>query len=315
MRVRFALIVAVTISVGVLAPVWADDDDLIFDGDTQVTPGGKPSAAPQDARSGSTGTGSVSTPVRPTGNRSTTGRPAGGGRGAGNNAASGAFESDDPLDADFGSTKGNLTQRGVESSIDKKVANSEARIERKMALAEADVELYEQMVRIAGWLTQYSVWNRHWPDPGDQENDAIRQLNDLCPNNPYKSAKLQEAEGFSTDPIYNYYSPTVNQIPDAASGYEGDSVEPTTTAGALGPKRIRLVLDPSLTGTQADIWKESPPADWIATPGTITAICNNTDLILLWGAGINGKPLKVPGQNRARLFVSTVKMETSAPQY
>src|SRR5581483_7693448 len=77
------------------------------------------------------------------------------------------------------------TQPYVERRIRSSIAGSERRMERKMAIAEADTNLYDQMRQVANWLSQYCIWNRHWPDPGDQENDAIRQLNDLCPNNPY----------------------------------------------------------------------------------------------------------------------------------
>src|SRR5262249_19539531 len=118
-------------------------------------------------------------------------------------------------------------------------------------------------------------------------------------------------EGFSTDPIYQYYSQPQNEVPGAASGYLGDSLEPTTTYGALGSKRIRLVYDPSLTANDANTWKESPPDDWEAPPGSITAISNSNDLVVIWASGVDGRPLRVPGERKTRLFVSTIKMDTS----
>lgn len=194
---------------------------------------------------------------------------------------------------------------------DAKLQKVETRLERKLATGQADTELYEQMVRIAGWISQYCIWNRHWPEPGDQENDAVRQLNDLCPNNPYESGKLQSSAGFSTDPIYQYYSQPTNVVTGASSGYENDSLEPTTTFGALGDKRIRLSFDPSLTATQAQEWEEDPPDEWEAPPGTITAICNGTDLVAIWAASTDGKPIRVPGQNKIRLFVTSVKLNST----
>lgn len=194
---------------------------------------------------------------------------------------------------------------------DAKLQKVETRLERKLAIGQADTELYEQMVRIAGWIGQYCIWNRHWPEPGDQENDAVRQLNDLCPNNPYESGKLQSTAGFSTDPIYQYYSQPTNVVTGASSGYENDSLEPTTTFGALGDKRIRLSFDPSLTATQAQEWEEDPPDEWEAPPGTITAICNGTDLVAIWAASADGKPIRVSGQNKIRLFVTSVKLNST----
>lgn len=187
----------------------------------------------------------------------------------------------------------------------------EKKMEKRLAVAQADSELYEQMVRIASWISQYCIWNRHWPDPGDQENDAVRQLNDLCPNNPYERSKLQQTEGFSTDPIYQYYSAPTNVVTGASSGFENDSVEPTTTYGALGDKRIRMQFDPSLTAIQAKEWEEDPPDEWEAPPGTITAICNGTDLVAIWAASADGKPIRVPGQKKARIFVASVKLNST----
>ncbi|MBX9668912.1 MAG: hypothetical protein K2X93_14905 [Candidatus Obscuribacterales bacterium] len=199
----------------------------------------------------------------------------------------------------------------AESAAESRVQAAEKRMERKLATAEADVELYEQMVRIAAWISQYCIWNRHWPDPGDQENDAVRQLNELCPNNPFEGGKIQQTEGFSTDPIYQYYSAPTNIVTGASSGFEGDSPEPTTTFGALGDKRIRMAFDPSLTAVQAKEWSDDPPDEWEAPPGTITSIANGTDLVVIWGSGADGKPIRVPGTKRARIFVTSVKMNAT----
>jgi hypothetical protein len=197
------------------------------------------------------------------------------------------------------------------SDDDAKIERVEKRMERKLATAQADTELYEQMVRIAAWISQYCIWNRHWPDPGDQANDAVRQLNELCPNNPYQSGKLQSSEGFSTDPIYQYYSAPTNVASGASSGFDNDSLEPTTTFGALGDKRIRLAFDPSLTAIQAQEWEDDPPDEWEAPPGTITAICNGTDLVAIWAASVDGKPIRVPGQKKVRIFVANVKLNST----
>lgn len=197
------------------------------------------------------------------------------------------------------------------SATEQKIEKVERRMEKKLAVAQADGELYEQMVRIAAWITQYCIWNRHWPDPGDQENDSVRQLNELCPNNPYRPGKLQQAEGFSTDPIYQYYSGPTNVVNNASSGFDGDSVEPTTTYGALGDKRIRLAFDPSLTAEQAKEWEDDPPDEWEAPPGTITAVCNGTDLVVIWGAGIDQHPIRISGSKKIRLFVSSVKLNST----
>lgn len=198
-----------------------------------------------------------------------------------------------------------------DSTDEAKLERVERRMERRLATSQADTELYEQMVRIASWISQYCIWNRHWPDPGDQENDAVRQLNELCPNNPYQTGKLQSSSGFSTDPFYQYYSAPTNVVNNASSGFENDSLEPTTTFGALGDKRIRLQFDPSLTAEQANEWESDPPDEWEAPPGTITAICNGTDLVVIWAASVDGKPIRVAGQKKVRLFIASVKLNST----
>jgi len=215
----------------------------------------------------------------------------------------------DDFSSDF--TLGSGSSSSLSTNDDQKLEKVEHRIEKKLATAQADSELYEQMVRIAAWVSQYCIWNRHWPDPGDQENDSVRQLNELCPNNPYQPGKLQQAEGFSTDPIYQYYSGSTNVVNGASSGFEGDSIEPTTTYGALGDKRIRLAFDPSLTAEQAREWEDDPPDEWEAPPGTITAVCNGTDLVVIWGAGIDKHPIRISGSKKIRLFVASVKLNAT----
>lgn len=175
--------------------------------------------------------------------------------------------------------------------------------------------MYQQMSQVVSWLNQYCVWNHRWPEPVDETNQAVNQLCELVPNNPYKWKKrVQESEGQSTDPDYLYYNQPMNQPTDASTGFEGDSPDPGTSFEALGKKRIKLVLDSSLTVGQVKEWETDPPEEWREAPGTITGISNAIDLIVVWGSGADGKPLRVPGSRKTRIFISNVEISESGEQ-
>lgn len=192
---------------------------------------------------------------------------------------------------------------------DRMVRQAEKKIARDLNQSEQDLMMYQQMSQVVDWLNQYCVWNHHWPEPVDETNQAVNQLCELVPNNPYKwKAKVQEAQGQSTDPDYLYLNQPMNQPTDASTGFEGDSPDPGTSFEALGNKRIKLVLNTSLTAAEVRTWETDPPDEWTDAPGTITGISNSQNIIVVWGAGADGKPLKVPGSRKTRIFVSNVQM-------
>ncbi|HEY9788693.1 MAG TPA: hypothetical protein V6D17_25115 [Candidatus Obscuribacterales bacterium] len=190
-------------------------------------------------------------------------------------------------------------------------------LEQKMIREQADNELYTQMQRVASWLDQYCVWNQRFPMPeaGDANDElpwAQTQLNQLVPNNPYISGKLQTFAGLDADPQYvdAENSPTsyLDSPKESASGSLGSD-------SAANLKRIQLVYNPSLNQNILDEYLTDPPMDWTAAPGTITAVSNNTNLIVVWGAGADGKPIRELGSNRTRLIVGHYKLEYGQSSY
>ena len=230
------------------------------------------------------------------------------------------FDSKSPLDETKTDEGSSAPEARVEESLkkvektEKKIERTEKRMESKVATAEADLEMYQQMGQVNNWLAQWVTWNHHWPEPIDETNDAVRQLCELVPNNPYQWSRPQEAKGDSTDPDYFYYNQPMNQVPDASTGFQGDSLDPGTSWGALGPKRVNLVYDPSLSAQNVEDWETEPPSNWRARPGTIYGISNSQNLIVVWGAGADGRPLKVPGSRKTRMFVSNILMSPTGVQ-
>jgi len=58
------------------------------------------------------------------------------------------------------------------------------------------------------------------------------------------------------------------------------------------PAQLIMVKDLTLTDNQIRYFRENPPSDWLAPPGSIAIIHNDHDRFLVWGAGLDCKPLK-----------------------
>ena len=203
-------------------------------------------------------------------------------------------------------------------SAQKNLARTSRKLEYEMQNQQADFQLYLQMQKVDNWLSQYCVWNHHWPEYIDEQNGCINQLAELVPNNPYLPGQLQESEGSSTDPDYRYYNQPLNQFynGEAASGFDPQSFQPNNSYEAYGRKKIRLLFDPSITAEQVREWEYDPPESWNEPPGTITGISNGQNLIVVWGAGADGRPIKVPGsKKRIRMFISNIWMQGNPSNY
>lgn len=195
---------------------------------------------------------------------------------------------------------------------------AQQKIEREMQTQQADFQLYLQMQKVDNWLTQWTVWNHSWPTYVMQVNEAVIQLSELVPNNPYQPGQLQESSGRSTDPNYRYLNQPLNQFyhGEAADGFQPDSFVPNNSYEAYGRKKIRLEYNPSLTAEEVREWEYNPPDSWKQPPGTITGISNGQNLIVVWGAGFDGRPIKVPGnRKKIRMFVSNILMSGSTSNY
>ena len=165
----------------------------------------------------------------------------------------------------------------------------------QMQREQEDGRLYDQMGRCSRWLNDYLVFNQHFPEYGAEMTFVKQQLNQLTPNSPYTSNTLRLAHGIDTEPEYSN---------SEISPVEGD-IDPNVAATG---DRIELVFDPSLTELEVENWKTDPPYEWSAPAGTITAISNNQNLYIIWGAGADGKPLKDPSNHSMLMYVGHYNM-------
>jgi len=186
----------------------------------------------------------------------------------------------------------------------------------------ANSELYEQMERVSRWMDQYATWNQKFPDAGDETNWAREQMNELVPNNPFAGAKLQLMAGL--DALPEYADPTNSPGSyDTPPGMQGAALQESTSANQVNENpddgatdsdtsadlnRVWLTYDPSLNENMAQEYLMDPPDDWTGNPGSINVVSNNQNLIVIWGAGANGKPITFPGTKKTRLIIGRYKL-------
>jgi hypothetical protein len=68
--------------------------------------------------------------------------------------------------------------------------------------------------------------------------------------------------------------------------------EHDTTGGDRRKIVVRLKYEANLSAAQIVYWQKSKPENWIEMPGSITILHNDRDACCLWGAGVDGKPIK-----------------------
>ncbi len=197
------------------------------------------------------------------------------------------------------------------TAAEKAVQKTVQQAEKKMVNQQYDFMLFSQMQQVANYMSQYCIYNKRWPEPGDQTEYVVKQLNELVPNNPYKPNQLQESQYFSTDTSYHYDDPTKDDfIPGAATGAgigAPDNTMPDTQLGTSADLRVKLEFNPSLSAQMVRDWQAEAPLEWQTSPGTITAISNSEDLFVIWGAGANGKPIKSP-DGTTKFYIGHVNM-------
>lgn len=174
---------------------------------------------------------------------------------------------------------------------------------QQMALEQEDDRMFMDMRKVSDWMNQYCIWNHRFPEQGDEFREAKAQLNQLTPNNPYENDKLTLSQGLDADP--QYADP--NNAPTNMLDYQ-KATWPVPSDQAANYHRIQLQLDPSLTELALQQYQIDPPEEWTAAPGTITCIGNQQNLFCVWGAGIDGHPIRDPLSHRVQIIIGRYAM-------
>lgn len=199
-------------------------------------------------------------------------------------------------------------------------ANSQTSAQQKMAQQlqyfQLDTQLRSQMDRVGSWLTEFGQRNQgRFPgvETGDSwglKRNATVQLTELVGNNPYAGASnipatAGELNGLSPGLQYFY---NANGSPITGSPIASDEWTSELTAEKAG--RINLQMDYGLTAGQIDSYRNDPPSNWEAAPGTITALGNGQGFFAVWGAGHDGKPI-TEGPNSKRPYVIAQSVQST----
>jgi hypothetical protein len=143
-------------------------------------------------------------------------------------------------------------------------------IARAQLLADkADSQLLEKMQRVADRFKSDRLRFGSFPEDGQENKNLVEKLEDLAGANPYFGFPENTA---ADDPTF--------AAEHAQPGCDKEHV------------CVRILADASLSTSRIAASRKPPPQRWQAMPGTITIIHNTENLFALWGAGIDGKPIR-----------------------
>ncbi|MBY0358106.1 MAG: hypothetical protein K2W82_08905 [Candidatus Obscuribacterales bacterium] len=180
---------------------------------------------------------------------------------------------------------------------DKPAKQSKSDSAAKPATSEGDSEMRQQMSKVSSWLQEFSLRNHgNFPgiasDTNSPQAASQVQLTELVGPNPYAdvasaSPSNEELNGLGPG-ISAYYGSEGS--PASGSPVESDEWMAEQQAQKVG--RVQLGMDYSISSSSIEAWRNEPPDSWRGAPGTIYANGNYQGLFYVWGAGIDGKPVK-----------------------
>lgn len=182
------------------------------------------------------------------------------------------------------------------SAAKPKVDTAEIKKEMKARVDRADEQMRSQIQKVAQWLQEFSMRNQNrfpgvYGDSNTIERASEVQLTELVGPNPYVGAQgsinAGELDGLSPG-LANFYNS--DGTPVAGSQIANDEWTSELTADNAG--RIQLQMDQSAARTTLNSYRTDPPLNWQAAPGTIVGSGNGQGFLYVWGAGIDGKPVK-----------------------
>jgi hypothetical protein len=141
--------------------------------------------------------------------------------------------------------------------------------EAQAAAEKGNIELREKMELVAGQFKKYRLRAGSFPEPGHPTENLSRRLEQLAGTNPFASFPVRTAAD------------------------ESDFAAKHSTEGCTKENIcVCIRSDANLSNFQINSLRGSVPEDWQAMPGTITVIHNTENLFALWGAGVDGKPIR-----------------------
>jgi hypothetical protein len=122
--------------------------------------------------------------------------------------------------------------------------------------------------------------------------------------NPYYKESVKSAEANdSIEPKHTSAPPAGSQSADPPPNNPSSPFRPDAQAvrGNTLAVRVKIIADPTVSFAQAGEWRKKTPEDWRDEPGTIHIVHNGYDSCLIWGAGIEGRPVFDRDKQRFKL--------------
>jgi hypothetical protein len=153
--------------------------------------------------------------------------------------------------------------------------------------AQKDSVLAGQMQQVASYIEMWCRRNSRFPEPGDQINAVQADLTALLQNNPYTPQDVRTPVGSTLQTVKD---PNGGSQMYGAPAYDYD----IDVQVAQQINRVRISRDDSLTPNTVEYYK-GHAQEWEAPAGTITIVGSNNGMVMVWGAGANGRPVMDPG--------------------
>ncbi len=162
-----------------------------------------------------------------------------------------------------GTTTGAAAKTKVASiELYQQVAKAQAASEKDQA------ELLEKMQTIASEFKKYRAANGQFPEQGSMTDALEQKLRVIAGVNPYADFPFSTA---ADDPQF-------------AAVHGEPNVDPQDID-------VKINVDLGLSNMGIEQFRTSVPDNWLAMPGTITIIHNTENLFIVWGAGVDGRPI------------------------
>lgn len=154
--------------------------------------------------------------------------------------------------------------------------------------SQANYQVRNQMRTVANFLQDFCQMNYRFPNPGDERDWAQAKLTMKCPENPFKPDSTDYAQDDMLFAGMDHF---------ASTGMQGSVDLQTAEQIAQAKDKIHFA-DDSFGPDQIQEYAKNPPPNWVANPGTITAVSNDNNMFVVWGAGYDGKPIRDPMTGR-----------------
>jgi hypothetical protein len=147
-------------------------------------------------------------------------------------------------------------------------------IKAQLASQRDSDDLAEKMQVVAWAFKKNRVTTGSFPEQGYATAVLERKLHHVAGTNPY----------------FDFPFRTVANDPQFNAKYNSNQCNSNEIA-------VLIHVDLGLSSMRLAQFKTAVPDDWIAMPGTITIIHNTENLFLVWGAGVDGRPIKDKATN------------------